>query len=326
MAAIAAAVLPLASAAAAGPAAPGVTPVQPGPDGYFEYTLRPGSSASGAVVVQNQGRSPTTYAVYAADATTSPGTGVAYGEEQSGGEGPAAWLRLSTPTVSLGPGQKTTVTFTVTVPPGAQPGQHVAAIGAQTPSATGTAIPEGSGSVALVTNARVVIAVVVDVPGPAAVAVRLGHPRVRVQEHRRQLIAVPMSNTGGLMVKPVLAGVVRPCGGGARGAATIHRHLDTLVPGTSIEYPWYLNTVLPAGCYTADVQLMVPGEAAASYRGPLPIGPAQAAVTQPGSHLLWTIPLSLAVADVIALATAVSAAVFVVLRRRRHRAADRVTV
>lgn len=303
---------------AAGTAAPGVSPVQPGPGGYFEYTLAPGASTSGSVVVRNRSDAPATYDVYAADATTSPVTGVAYGESRTSEDGAASWIRLSTSEVKLAPGGHQTVDFAVTAAPEASPGQHVAAVGVQAPNVTG---PRQSGaggsSVSLVTNARVVVAVVVDVPGPAAAAARFGRPSVEVQQHIRQLISIPMANTGELLMKPVLSGTLRACGSdGSPVLVNFHRQLDTFVPHTAIRYPLYLDQALGTGCYAARIELTNGTATLARFDGDIVVGPSEAAVARPGGSL-WGLPWGLAVGDAIALLLALGAFAYVLGRRRR---------
>lgn len=309
---------PDASASApADSAAPGLSAVQPGPDGYFEYTLAPGTSRSGSVQVENPTSAPATYDLYPADAGTSPDTGVAYGEAQSSTEGAAAWVTLQVSTLQLKPKARQTVHFVVTVPPGASPGQHVAAIGAQSPSSTGKPEPvAGGGSVSLITSSRAMIAVVVDVPGPAANTLRLGHPSVGVeQNHTRQILSIPMANTGDLLTKPRLSGTIHPCATTSSTLVDVHRQLDTMVPHTAIDYPWYLKHALGIGCYTAHLRLAVGKKVLTRFNGNLTVG-SQATVQNP-SHLPFGMSWQLAAADVVALLLSFTGLIVVIWRRRR---------
>jgi len=309
--------LPAAASGSPGAAAPGLTPVQPGPDGYFEYRLAPGASARGSVVVSNATSSSATYDLYAADATTSPVTGVAYGEARTSTLGTASWLSLSTSTVRLGAGARATVTFSVRVPPGATPGQHVAAVSAQTPNTAQAPQRAASGSsVSLVTNSRVVVAVVVDVPGAAALGATIGRPAAMAQRDARQVISIPMANTGALLMKPRLSGTLRACGSGsAHALITFRRQLDTFVPHTSIDYPWYAHRALASGCYLAQLELSATGRVLARFDGDVTVDP-EAAVATPNRApfgLSWL----LAVVDAAALFFALAAFLYVLLRRRR---------
>lgn len=318
--ALAASAAPEAAWAAPGLAAPGVAPIGAGPDGYFQYSLAPGASTTGSFDVTNNGAVPTTYALYAAGATTAPTSGVAYGGQ---GEGSAtwveSWVRMSATRLPLAPGTKEAVTFTVDVPPDARPGQHVSAVVAQSPTAAGAAKPSATGaSVALTTSSRVVVAVVVDVPGTTSAAVEVGRPSVRLEQPQHQLISIPMADTGDLLVQPLLTGDLRSCGTRSKVLVHFHRRLGTFVPRTAIDYPWNLRRVLQAGCYFVDVALSAPSARTARFAGEIRVDPAEAAVNGPPTGIPFTFPLPLMAAGAAALLLVLGGLAFG-LRRRRVR-------
>jgi len=297
--------------------------VQPGAGGYFQYSLVGGAGTSGQVVVTNLSKAPATYELYAAQATTAPTSGVAYGQPSSAGQGDAPWVHLAVTQVELAPGAHQAVAFTVTVPPGTHPGQHVTAVVAASPEVSQAPASSAAGSsVALVVTSRVIVAIVVTVPGAAAAGVHVGRPRVEAQQHVRQEVLIPMANTGDLLVKPHLTGTIAPCNGAAGPQATIDRQLTTFVPHTAIAFPWYLSTALAAGCYRAALELSArtPNGVAVTSRftGDVWINSAQVAITSPSAtpRLPFTLPAPLAVADAAALGLAVLGFGYVVLRRR----------
>jgi hypothetical protein len=113
--------------------------------------------------------------------------------------------------------------------------------------------------VTLLATTRVIVAVVIHVPGPAAPAARFGLPSVGLQQHRRQVFTIPIDDAGNMLMKPYLAANLRPCAGGPV-VLSLVRQLDTFVPHTSIDYPWYLNSLaLPAGCYEPASPSAAPG-------------------------------------------------------------------
>jgi hypothetical protein len=258
--------------------------VQPGPNGYFEYTLASGASKSGAIVVHDLTASPASYLVYAVGATTSPVGGVAYGQPQAHPQGTAAWVKLSTGSVRLSAQGAVAVHFTVTVPAATAPGDYVAALAAQTPKPKAVAAPSSNkAGVSLVTTTRVIVAVVVDVPGPAGAAAHFGPPSIALQQQVRQVVTIPIYDTGAVLMKPYLAGDLRRCSGGPA-VLSLAQQLDTFVPHTSIDYPWYVNNqVLSAGCYRATVSLdlVAGGTRLASYTGTLQVGVAATKVRRP---------------------------------------------
>ena len=314
-----------ASPAPAAPAAPGLFPVHPGPHGYFDYTLPPAGATSGTVVVDNPTGSPARYLLYAAGASTSPVGGVAYGQPEAHHAGPASWLTLSASFVTLGPKGRSPLRFSVAVPPSAAPGDYVAAIAAQAPPAASTTAPAAAGrAVRLVTTTRVIVAVVVHVPGPAHPAARFGRPSVGLQAQRRQVLSVPIDDTGNALMKPYLAGDLRRCSGGA---PVLHmaRQLDTFVPKTSIDYPWYLNDqVLAAGCYRISLALDLGagGPRLAGYTGRLRVGTAATEVRRPSARAVLPSHTRLpawVLAAGSAAALAILAAIALLLRARSER-------
>ena len=301
------------SSSPSAPAAPGIFPVHPGPHGYFEYTLAAGASATGSIVVHNLTASPVDYLLYITGATTSPAGGVAYGQAQAKPYGAAAWIQLSMATVHVLALGAVQVDFTLLVPGATVPGDYVAGLAAETPTATPTTVSNSAkGGVTLLATTRVIVAVVVHVPGPAAAAARFGPPSVGLQQHRRQVLTIPIDDTGNILMKPYLAGVLRSCAGG-QVVLSLSRRLDTFVPHTSIDYPWYLNSqVLPAGCYRASLALDLGagGTRLASYTGTLQVGvaatdiqrpPGQRNVSRPGVPT-WLISVAAGAALLLLLA------------------------
>jgi hypothetical protein len=313
-----------ASSTSSTPAAPELLPVHPGPNGYFEYTLFPGAATSGAIVVHNRTASPASYLVYVTGATTSPVSGVAYGQFEPHPFGIAAWVQLSTGSVHLPSNGASTVHFTVAVPGATTPGYYVVALVAQTPTPTATTPTSSTKtSVHLLTTTRVIVAIVIHVPGPVAPAASFGRPSVGLQQHR-QVFTIPIHDTGNVLMKPYLAGDLRNCAGGPP-VLRLARQLDTFVPHTSINYPWYLNgQVLPAGCYQATLTLNIGDTSLASFSGTLHVGIAIAKVQPtPGKHRSivhtntgiqdWLVPAAATAALLLLIAS------FLLLRARKER-------
>ena len=271
-----------ASSSSSPPAAPGLSPINPSPNGYFEYTIAPGSSTSGAFTVRNLTTSPTSYLIYVSDATTSPVSGVAYGQLETHPVGVPAWIKLSTGLLHLAPKGASTVHFSVTVPKGTASGDYVVGLVAQTqtPTKIVKATTSSKTSATLITTTRVIVAAVISVPGSVKPAASFGQPNIELQQHRRQLLAIPIHDTGNVLMKPYLAGKILSCSTG-KTVLNIGRQLDTFVPHTSIDYPWYLNNrVVPAGCYRATFTLSNSGTVLASFNGTLHVAAATTKVVK----------------------------------------------
>lgn len=280
--------------------APGLLPEHPGPHGYFEYTLAPNSSTAGTVELDNLSPFPANYVVYPVTATTSPVSGVSYGQINPLHRGITAWIHISATYLTIPAGGNLQDHFTVTVPLGASPGQYVAGLAAQNTAAPTTSAPISSTQrgIRLLTTTRVIVAIVVRVPGPTAPAAGFGKVRITLQQHRRQVLTIPIKDTGNILMKPYLSGAVRACSGGSA-ILSLSRQLDTFVPHTAITYPWYLNNeVIPAGCYRATLALATGGATLATYSGIVTVGTNAVQVTPPSSSQIlhqislpsWLIP------------------------------------
>ena len=264
--------------AATTPQPPGLLAVDPGANGYFEASLSPGGEVSFTVIVSNLGNTTETYRVYPADGTTAPVTGVAYSDAASRPAFAGSWITIAVPKVTLSPGGSQRVTFRVAVPAGAIPGDHVAAIASDSPKAS-QAIgnpSNGAPSVSLSVTSRVVIAVVIHIPGQTKVALQIGQPSFAIQNGGRQSLLIPLNDTGDLLFKPHITGNVTPCQSSAP-AVQIDRQLDTFVPHTAIIYAYQIAfTHLPQGCYALDLHTDYPGGPLGSFHGNLQLGPVAA--------------------------------------------------
>jgi hypothetical protein len=243
---------------------PGLLPIGTGPTGYYTYTLAAGQSVQGQIEVKNLDTQPETYPIYPVDATTSPVTGVSYGQDNTPPHGTAAWVHLSVQgSISLAAASSQVVNFTVTVPAGTGPGQWVAGISAQQPQAAYQPVPNANSSkgtqVGINVTTRAVVAIVVTVPGPQTYGIGLGQPQLITQNGQRQVLNLPIKSTGDMLMKPYLDDVITSCSNTSP-ILTLQRQLDTFVPRTSIQYPWYLQSpthlqILPAGCYRVHEQM-----------------------------------------------------------------------
>jgi hypothetical protein len=218
----------------------------------------------GQIEVKNLDTQPETYPIYPVDATTSPVTGVSYGQDNTPPHGTAAWVHLSVQgSISLAAASSQVVNFTVTVPAGTGPGQWVAGISAQQPQAAYQPVPNANSSkgtqVGINVTTRAVVAIVVTVPGPQTYGIGLGQPQLITQNGQRQVLNLPIKSTGDMLMKPYLDDVITSCSNTSP-ILTLQRQLDTFVPRTSIQYPWYLQSpthlqILPAGCYRVHEQM-----------------------------------------------------------------------
>ncbi|HVB05703.1 MAG TPA: hypothetical protein VNF07_05590 [Acidimicrobiales bacterium] len=211
-------------------------------DSYFAPTVPAGGTYAGAVVVANANRNQVSVRIYPVDGLTSPGSGSAYSNEGRALSGAGSWISISQKSLLLKANSRAVVNFTVAVPAGASPGNHLAgvAIEGASPQATTT---KGNVQVSVVT--RSVIAVLVTVPGAARFSVRVGPPTIKLGTYKIGTVEIPITDTGGLLGHPDLAVTL------SKGSykKTISKALETLLPGDSTVIPIFWPDAL-SGRYT----------------------------------------------------------------------------
>jgi len=95
----------------------------------FEYSTDPGTQVVDFVVVANRGETAAEFAIYATDATNDVETG-AFGLLPSdvAPTDLGKWITMDVDTVTLQPGEESTIPFNLLIPSDATPGDHVAGI------------------------------------------------------------------------------------------------------------------------------------------------------------------------------------------------------
>jgi uncharacterized membrane protein len=94
----------------------------------YSYTLNPGGQLQDGLVVVNHGTTPLDLAVYAADGFTTDQGQLDLRTRDANATGVGAWVHADRDHVKLRPGESAEVPFTITVPAGATPGDHLGGI------------------------------------------------------------------------------------------------------------------------------------------------------------------------------------------------------
>lgn len=228
-----------------------VSPAHPDPavtvgKSYFVHSVVPGASWTDEVAVANTNDTAVDAWIDPVDGVTSVRTGAVYSARTVPIRGAGAWLHPSVPFITVAPHAEGLVAFTVHVPAGASVGDHVAGIAFE--SKTGTT---SSGSVAITTVLRSVVAVQITVPGPADFQLHLYSATVRaVSTTGTSGIALDMANDGGLLGKPQLEITLD---GPARYHRTESLELDTMLPGDRIVDELLWPDTLGAGDYRVSI-------------------------------------------------------------------------
>jgi len=214
----------------AGPA-PGAPGVLAG-SGYFAPTLAPGSTWSSSLLVSNDSGTAGPIMVYAADGLTSTTSGAAYSDAGQPLRSAGAWVQPQFQAVSVPAQGQATVKFSVTVPPSATPGDHLAGIVAQPESP----VESGSGQIRVNVVARSVVAVLIRVPGPASFAVRVGKPTIGPGPDQIGEVVTPVTDSGQVIGRPVNHVTLDGPNGYQK---SVTRQIDTLLPGGAAHFAVY---------------------------------------------------------------------------------------
>ena len=215
---------------------------------YFVLDLQPGQRIMDRIRVTNVGAAAGVVKLYAVDATTGRTSGTVYKNGRAPRRDAGGWIDLSQSRLTLQPGQSRVVTFSVSVPLGASPGDHVAGIVADNQKLTQR---KHGGAIRIKIKHLTVDAVVVRVAGHTAAGLRVSRATA-TGGNGFQYLNLALANTGDVMIKPAGTLVVQS------GGKTILRRslrLDTLIPDTHIAYPVSLPTALRPGSYDAVVSL-----------------------------------------------------------------------
>ena len=106
----------------------GTDPSQPGSRPYLSYTAAPGTELHDSVTLWNYGNSQLTFHVYSPDAFNNADGSFGLQKGPDHAKDAGAWVTLETSSVTMRPGTKTDIAFTLEVPGDASPGDHTAAI------------------------------------------------------------------------------------------------------------------------------------------------------------------------------------------------------
>ncbi len=221
--------------------------------GYFVYSLTPGATTSGAVIVSNVGNASGTVKLFTADATTGRTTGTVY-ETDKKPTGAGSWVSLSTTSVTLAPGGHKQVSFTVHVPAGQKAGQWVGGVVAETSHQRAGSKTHGKASVQINIRDLTIVAVQTNVPGAPIVKFSIGDVSTGGTRGFQQVI-VHIANNGNVLAKP--NGRVLIYDSSGKLIQSLPFTMDTFLPQTAIDYPVLLKKALAPGDYTALVKLNV---------------------------------------------------------------------
>lgn len=190
------------------PRSAGGTPTELGRRPYFYLSADPGTTLTDQVTVTNKTAAPRTFQLYAADAyNTERDGGFAVRARSEKQRGVGAWATLDREQVTVPANSSVTVPYTLTVPEGAEPGDHPGAV-----IALDERVRPSTGSVAVGIQQAVGARVYLRVGGPTMPAlsvenVELTHqqPLVPGTGESSALISYTLHNRGNVTLNPKVA-------------------------------------------------------------------------------------------------------------------------
>ncbi|MEU6350594.1 DUF916 domain-containing protein [Streptomyces sp. NPDC047072] len=210
---------------------------------YFYLSADPGQSVSDKVVVTNKTGEALKFRLYAADAyNTARDGGFAVRSLEEKQRGVGVWAKPSKTRVTVPAHGKVTVPFTLTVPVGAEPGDHPGAL-----VALDERVDKGDGSVALGVRRAVAARIYLRVGGPVVPAIAVED--VRVSHHQPLVpglgesgatVSYTLHNTGNVTLNPKVELRATGLFGRTLLARELARIPSELLPGQRVRLrePW----------------------------------------------------------------------------------------
>ena len=224
---------------------------------YFKPTVAPGGTFVDFVAVTNTSDAPLDLLVSGVDGLTGATSGAVYANRQDPARKAGAWIRPAVARFTIAAHSERDVGFTVRVPAGTPPGDHLAGIAFE------NAHPQASsGNFAVTEVIRAVIGVQVRVPGPARFRVHVDGVQIHAAPGLGTAsVVVTLGNDGGLLGKPSLSVTVNGLHGYHR--AVVHQ-LDTVLPGDTIPFPLPWPDTLGTGDYSVIASVEGLGQSAST--------------------------------------------------------------
>ena len=286
---------------------------------YFRLHVEAGTDRRQSVLIENLSKQNKHLLVSAVDGLTGTTSGSVYANRDVPRQAAGSWITVPLKSIDLPAGKAMRVPFALHVPGNARSGDHLAGIAIQDARRT------HSGSQMAITQIiRVVVGVQIIVDGPRNEALSLGKVSMKALPGTKvPSVVVHLENTGTKLCKPLLEVNLSSAGDKQQ---LVSRQLDTVLPGTAIDYPMPWPTALDAGSYEVGVQakqcgdpqaVQASAELGTSLQGtpdhPEPVAPK--VIVQQVS-IPW-----IAIGGLLAAVAALSAGAMALILRRRKRPA-----
>lgn len=234
---------------------------------YFVVAGAPGQVVTQSVALRNDSDRSLDLRLAAVDASTAQRGGTAFALDTDKAAKTGTWVALDRTAVTLAPKASAIVPFRITVPVGAASGVHMAGITVMVPARANDAdSATGQAGASVTVQSRRVIAVQVNLPGPADPELVITGV-APVARPDGLYLEVAVDNAGRGLTKG--EGVVTLADDGFEQKFSI----DTFVPGTSIAYPIKWTDKALDGVHPAHVEIRY-GDRTAVWDGKFTVGEA----------------------------------------------------
>lgn len=197
----------------------------------FDYQADPGATLEDAFTVRNNGATPLTLNVYAADAFTTREGNIDLFPAGKKSVDSGTWVALASSRVTVDPGKQTVIPFTVTVPKDARPGDH--------PTGIVTSLRSQDSGATVQVDRRLGARMQIRVSGELKPAVEISKPRVAFSGTWNPLatgtldVSYDLTNTGNTRTTATAAVTAAgPLGVGT--VALAGTSLPEVLPGSTI--------------------------------------------------------------------------------------------
>ena len=273
----------------------------------FVYEAQPGKTIVDAVKVINNSSGPKTLSIYPVDSQLSSDGAFACAQAADTPSGVGKWLKLAKEKVTLQPGTNETVSFTMTVPRGAEVGEHNGCIAIQDLT---TQQKDARG---IVLNFRSALRVAVVVPGKTKASLKIVDVKERELPQQKLQISPVLRNDGNVSLDANLqVKLVNVLGL----QATASKGQLPVLPRTDAQYNFELTTPFWGGWYNRIIevdykQLMQNGSAAKDTH------------LVASSKWLYVAPHPIALMIIVGLILLlIAGGVYLIRNRRRHALID----
>jgi hypothetical protein len=228
-----------------------LAPVGEHPDGFFkDLEVSPGGSIDLAIVVMNLGTVPLKLDTFKSNAINTTNGGFTTEDAAAEPSEATTWVDFPAQTIELEAGAAQEISFSVTVPADAQPGQYISALSAK----TAEALPmPGTDSLDYTLSSALTVGILV--PGEMTHAFSLGEPEILPDREVRTL-SIPVQNEGNYLVRPAGDLVIADADGKDVLTAPIEMGSVYAGLGTTIEV--LLPEQMAAGDYTVSFSMTDP--------------------------------------------------------------------